>query len=252
MQEIHKRIKFVELQSLTADKLSIGSFGAAGSGKTELIATMPGPIGVVALDRKTRRTLAKANEKYNKKIYFPEDDFVRHGKPMELALMKPEAAMEYYTNHCAKIQDAIYTFAERKDIRSIAIDSGTQLVEDFLFKHFGRSQRIMPRDRGPLNQDMRDVLNSLQDKHVIITHQASEIWRNDKPTGKFDWSGWNKLDYYCNVIVEHKYDEKSGQFSLTIRLCQDRPDLIGETILFDEDITFEMLATTIYPDANWS
>lgn len=246
---VHQRPKFVELTDVSPDKLSIANYGEAGTGKTELIATMPDPIGVIPLDRKTRRTLARAKEKYGKRIFFPEQDFVRHAKPMELAMMKPEEAITYYTRHLNAIKDAIFTFAERKDIQSIAIDSGTQLWEDILFAHFGRAQRIMPRDRGAVNQDMKDILNSLQDKHLMITHQATEVWKNDKPTGKFEWAGFSKLDYYVNVIVEHTY--KAGEFGLTVRLCQDRPDLIGEKILTDEAINFEMLATTIYPDGDW-
>ena len=257
MREVHQRSKFVELTSGVPDKLAVGSFGHAGSGKTELIASALtlGNVGVVPLDRKTRRTLAKAQEKYAKyghKIFFPPEDFIRHMKPMELALLKPEAAMEYYAKHVAKIQDAIFSLAERADIAVIGIDSGTQLWEDIMFKHFGRAQRIMPRDRGPANQDMRDILNSCQDKHLIITHQANEIWRNDKPTGKFDWGGWSKLDYYTNVIVEHTYEERNGKYGLTVRLCQDRPDLIGDEILQGEDITFEMLGSMIYPEQEWS
>lgn len=257
MREVHQRAKFVEVQSLVSDKLAIGSYGLAGAGKTKLIASglSVGNVGVVPLDRKTRRTLAKEYEKYahyGNKLYFPPEDFIRHAKPMELSMMKPEESMIYYGKHFAAIQDAAFTLAERKDIAVIGIDSGTQLWEDIMFKHYGRNQRILPRDRGAANQDMRDFLNSLQDKHLIVTHQAAEVWKNDRPTGKFDWAGFSKLDYYCNVIVEHTYDEKAAQYGLTVRLCQDRPDLIGEEILTGEDITFEMLANTIYPEGDWS
>jgi hypothetical protein len=242
----HARAQFVEVSEVPSDKLAIGSFGEAGSGKTLLGTSMPPPIGVIPLDRKTRRTIARANEKLGKKIYFPKEDFIRHAKPMEVALMKPEQAMEFYTKHLTAIKDAIFSFAERKDIASVMIDSGTQLWEDIEFAHFGRAQRIMPRDRGPANQEMRDILNALQEKNLLITHQAKEIWRNDKPTGRFEWAGWSKLDYYVNVIIEQTYANK--EFGLTVKMCQDAPELIGEKLLVDDLITFDNLAINIYPE----
>lgn len=244
----HARVQFVEVAEVPSDKLAVASFGEAGTGKTQLITTMPHPIGVIPLDRKTRRTIAKANESSGKKIYFPKEDFIRHAKPMEVALMKPEEAMAYYTKHLTAIKDAIFSFAERKDIVSVAIDSGTQLWEDIEFAHFGRAQRIMPRDRGPANQEMRDILNALQDKHLIITHQAKEIWRNDKPTGKFEWAGWSKLDYYVSVLIEHTGPPADKDFGLTIRQCQDAPELIGEKLLTGDMISFDNLAINIYPE----
>lgn len=257
MRETHQRAKFTELSAAEPDKLALGSFGHAGTGKTQLIgsALTVGNVGVIPLDRKTRRTLSKSLDTYaayGHKIFFPPEDFIRHAKPMELALMDEEKAKKYYTDHLARIEDALFTLAENKSIDVIAIDSGTQLWEDILFKHYGRAQRIMPRDRGPANQDMRDILNALQHKHLIITHQAAEVWRNDKPTGKYEWSGWSKMDYYCNTMVEHTYDEKKGEYGLTVRLCQDRPDLIGEQIATDEDITFATLGTMIYPDGDFA
>jgi hypothetical protein len=257
VRETHQRAKFVELSAIEPDKLAVGSYGQAGTGKTEFItsALEIGNVGVIPLDRKTRRTLSKSQEKYSSfgnKIFFPPEDFIRHAKPMELALMNEEAAKKYYSDHIARIEDALFTLAERKDIAVIAIDSGTQLWEDILFKHYGRAQRIMPRDRGPANQDMRDLLNSLQHKHLIITHQATEVWKNDKPSGKFEWSGWSKMDYYVNTIIEHTYDEKKNEYGLTVRLCQDRPDLIGEEIATDENITFATLGNMIYPDGDFA
>jgi len=259
MKELHQRTQFIDLTGTTPDKLAIGTFGPAGSGKTRLTVTMPGKTGVIPLDRKQRRTIenAAAEMKLPKgKIIFPKDDFVRLAKPMELVMMDQESAMKFYREHVNRIKDAIFTLAERKDVTSISIDPGTQLCEDVLFANYGRDQKIYPRDRGAYNSEMKQILASIQHKHVVIPFESRAIWKNDKPTDKTEWVGWSKLDYNVNVICEqlgppHTAKNPDHDFSLTIRLCQDRPDLIGETILLDENITFEMLATTIYPDGEW-
>jgi len=239
MKELHQRTQFIDLTGDTPDKLAIGTFGPAGSGKTRLTVTMPGKIGVIPLDRKQRRTIenAAAELKLKKgKIIFPKQDFVRLSKPMELAMMESEAAMKFYRD-------------------CISIDPGTQLCEDVLFANYGRDQKIYPRDRGAYNSEMKQILASIQHKQVVIPFESRPIWRNDKPTDKNEWVGWSKLDYNVNIIVEQIGPPHTAKldhdFSLTIRLCQDRPDLIGETVLLDENITFEMLATTIYPDGEW-
>lgn len=244
----HKRVEFEALTSAPPDKLAIASFGDAGVGKTHFICTLPDPIGVIALDRKTRPRLLAVNRQYRKQLLFPKQDFIRHDQPLKVSQMSLEDSMKYYGDHLSRTLDAIYTLAENRDVQSIAIDSATQLWEDILFKHFGRAFRIMPRDRGPANADMRDVLNSCSHKHLVMTHQSSEIWKNDKPTGRFTLSGWSKIDYYANVIIEQTYNEREEQFALTVRLAQDRPDLIGQTLLYDADISFDMLSALLYTD----
>jgi hypothetical protein len=255
----HSRVEFVALTGTTPDRLAIAGFGRAGTGKSRFSLTMPGKVGVIPLDRKTRRTLERAADEMGVskgKIVMPKQDFVRLESPMKLAMMSNDAAMAFYREHVNKVKDAIWTLAEKADVDSIVIDTGTQLSEDVLFANYGRDQKIMPRDRGTYNSEMKQLLASLQHKHIFITHEAKSIWKNEKPTDKDEWTGWSKLEYNTNVILEFtgppKTDKEKYRFGCTVRLCQDRPDLIGETILTDEDISFEMLATTIYPDGEWA
>lgn len=259
MKELHARTQFVELTGTSPDKLAIANFGGAGSGKTRLIATMPGKIGYVPLDRKSRRTMerAAAEMKLKKgKVLFPKEDFVRLAKPMQLAMMKPEEQMVFYREHVNRIKDALFTLAEKPDIDCIGLDTGTQLTEDVLFANYGRDQKIYPRDRGAFNSEMKAIFAAISNKHVIVPHEARAIWKHDKPTDKNEWVGWSKLDYNCNVIIEHvgppETLPKDYVFGATVRLCQDRPDLIGEMPWKDEDISFELIATTIFPDGDWA
>jgi hypothetical protein len=123
-----------------------------------------------------------------------------------------------------------------------------------LFANYGRDQKIMPRDRGTYNSEMKQLLASIQHKHVFLAHEAKEIWKNDKPTDRWQPSGWSKLEYNTNVMLEFTGppDTKKEEhtFSVTVRLCQDRHELIGEVIT-DEDIGFAYIATLIYPDGEW-
>lgn len=251
----HTRTVFEDLRGNSLDKLAIASFGPSGSGKTRMIATMPGKIGVIPLDRKSKRTIERVAAERNLpkgKIIFPKDDLVRLGKPMTLMLMDNDGAMKFYRDHVNKVKDAIFTLAEDPTIDSIAIDSGTQLSEDVLFANYGRDQKIMPRDRGTYNSELKQIFVAMQGKQVLVTHEARAIWVNDKPTNKQEPTGWSKLEYNVNMIIEHTGPPDTAEFQLIVRLCQDKPEFIGETILRGEEIDFPSLANIVYPDGDWA
>ena len=254
------------------DKVAIALFGKEGSGKTRFCCTAPDPIGFIPLDRKTRRTVNSINKELGKQIYMPDDDFVRVSNPMKLATLKDSCgssmptkspgghlccAKHYYRQHVNAVKQAAFTLYEHPSIRTIIIDTGTQLWEDMLFAEFGRSQRIMPRDRGAVNQEMIDLLNCLSGKNLIITHKAKEVWKNDHPTGKFEVAGFPHIGYHVNAMVEMAVDAKKkaedqGRFNLNVHLCQSNPDIQGPNgtgLLQDDAISFPMLALAMFPDS---
>ena len=275
------RIPIVEESQTQAHaKLAIATFGGPGSGKTRFCLTAPagkrpkGGIGIIPLERKTKPTFQEENKKFQKRLYWPGAETVRHDNPMKIVSMKgncknevtitntPQAPacceIHYYKWHRMRILASYYSMAENPDIETIVIDSGSQLKEDLLMAHYGRTQKIMARERGEFNQDWKDILNSCQHKHLIITHHPSEVWRNDKPTGKFTWDGYNKIGHQTNLIIEQRYDPSSKVWSMECVMCQHRPDLIGSPLpdpeLFsDQDndsLTFQNVALSVYPDAD--
>ncbi|HEX6825451.1 MAG TPA: AAA family ATPase [Nitrospiraceae bacterium] len=240
------------------DKLAMAVYGLQGSGKTKLAITAPDPIGFVALDRKARKTVERISKELGKTVFMPKEDFIRVGNPMELATMKVEQAKIVYRRHVDSIKMACFKLYKHPQVRTIVLDTGSQLWEDMLFAHFGRNDRIMPRDRGAVNQEMIDLLNALSGKHLIITHKAKEVWRNDKPTGRFEIAGFPHIGYHVNSMIELKCDSKKeegddGRFTLDMILCQDNPAIQGpggKNLLSDDMISFQNLAQLIYPDAD--
>lgn len=270
MKEIPNPIKFVELTNADPDAMSVASFGQQGAGKSRFAATYPSPIGVIALDRKTRATIGKAAKEFGKKVIMPEDDFIRTGNPMQLAMLpddcgksfKPKfgsampecCSIHFYRWHINRIKQAAFQLVElpKSKCKSIIIDTGSQFSEDALYANYGRSQKIMPRDRGAYNQEMIDFLNSLEGKHTLITHKAKAIWKNEQPTGDFARKGFGEMGYHCNVEIEHyrgKKKDKAGwlPFYIDIGQCQANPALVGdEKVLEDDAITFQNLACLVF------
>lgn len=263
-----KTIKIEGFQRLTgsAKKLVIATFGIHGAGKTRFGITAPDPIGVIPTNRKTRATAEEMQKELGKVVFMPEKDFIRHANPMELMAMEDKAAKTYYAKHVDSVMRAAYTLAQHPDVQTIVIDDFSQLCEDVLFKHYGRTWRIMPRDRGPFNQDIIDLINAISSKHVILPHKQSEIWTGGdegKPTGKFKAKGFGEIGYHCSVVVEMKKNPNwsengnhSGppwKWSMDIKDCQANPELEGpqgKDLLQDDMINFTQLACAIYPDAD--
>ena len=270
---IEKQIKIEgftsNLRSTEDLNLVIGSFGIQGAGKTRFWTTCPDPIGVIPTNRKTRRTAIDQAELTGKQIFMPEEDFIRHGNPVELAMLDDKKTREYYAKHVENMLKAAYRLAAHPDIRTIVVDDFSQFCEDVLFKHYGRTWRIMPRDRGPYNQDIIDFINGVSAKNVVLTHKSAEIWENKTnakgeetgtPTGKFKQKGFGDLGYHCNVVIEMKknpaWDQNGNgkipwKYSIDIRDCQSRPELEGpqgKDLLTDEFITFGNLAMEIFPN----
>lgn len=241
------------------DALALAIFGEQGSGKTRFACTAPDPIGFIPLDRKTRKTVERWMKEFDKKIIMPKADFIRVGNAMQLAKMDEREAKKHYRQHVDAIKEAAFRMYDIPEVRTVVIDTGTQLWEDMLFAEYGRSQRIMPRDRGPANQEMIDFLNFMSGKHLILTHKAQEIWKNDKPTGKNRLQGFPHLGYHVNVIAELQNNptktlNDSGCFIMNVSMCQDNPEIQGpngKELLLDEEINFQMLAMKIYPESEW-
>lgn len=245
------------------DKLAVAVFGQQGSGKTRFACTAPDPIGFIPLDRKARKTVDKIGAELGKIIIMPDKDFIRTGNPVALASYSVDQAKKYYRQHLDSIKKAAFALYDHPQVETIVIDTGSQLWEDILFAEFGRSQRIMPRDRGSVNQEMIDLLNALSGKNLVITHKAGAVWRNDQPTGNDEAKGFPHLGYHVNLLIEMGIDHKKkpvkdkdgeltgweeGRFYLNVDMCQDNPNIqgpAGDKLLVDDMINWDNLASFV-------
>lgn len=270
---LHSPIPGFTTDTTPDDRIALSVFGPPGSGKTRFSVSAPGPIGFIPLDRKSRKTVDMVKAELGAEVYMPKRDLVTPINPMKLAMMASECtnktllidtkkpcpmccAKHYHRWQVNLIKEAVYQLHDHPDIQTIVIDSGTAFYEDLMFATFGRAERIMQRDRGPINREMRDFYASLASKHLIVIHEAREIYKNDKGTGKFEASGWNKTGYNVNAEVELGIDdtkaEGDSRFFMNVKRCQSNPGIQGPSglgLLTDDQITFPYLAMAIYPDS---
>jgi hypothetical protein len=277
------------------EPLVVSCFGGEGSGKSRLGGTAPGKVGMIPLERKTRQSLLKAAADCGTSVVSPDLDLIRAGNPMLVANLPPQCQTEskgdtpaqvakrmsqisrdmdlddeqpmccqqhYSRWHANRVKSVAFRMADMEDVASIYIDFG-QMVEDLLFANYGRTDSIMPLDRKSMNQEVKDFLNAINHKHLILSHHATEIWKDNKPTKhRKPASSFSKIGHYTSVLVEMVRDveneigsglsgppdiQEPGRWTLYVRDSQANPACIGDSLV-DEDISFSRLGMLVYPD----
>ena len=297
----------LKLEELTAEPASaytppliVSTHADEGRGKSRLLGTMPGDIGVIFTERKSRDTVLATAREYGRRVIGPHIDLVRTGNPMQIALLPdacitldtlrgtPECsgnvkdedivkyaerkmdevskripldgaqpmccARHYYRWFVNRVKSVAFRMAEMPNIRSIGIDTFGQLCDDFLFACYGRNDRIIPLERRSYNQEVRDFLNAIACKNLLLTHHTATIWENNKPTGKTKpMNAFSKLGHYTSVAVKQDRQEVGTglRYTLSVLDCPANTALIGKReLLVNEDVDFFHLAMEVYPRAD--
>jgi len=251
---------FRPLAASMAPVLSLCTCARERKGKTQFSLTAPGPIGFVALDRNAENVAIKAQQ-LGKTLHFADFTKGKYAAPM---LSKPDA--NFHKNRWKAINDTLLSLAEAPDIRSIVIDTGTQLYEDIRMALLGKLTQVMPHQYGQVNDELRSLIQKLNTsgKHLIVTHKYDKEYKNDKWDGKsYERKGWKDMAYQCQINLRHecemvKEDREEQvelgrtvrpQFCTVIEDCNQNPLLKGLE-LYDDESTFFELATRVYPDAD--
>lgn len=256
-----KRIEFEPLVTGAPDKLFIGVFGKAGTGKTRLMATAPG-LGVVPLQRKVRPTVEQVmKELYpNRKVWWPKDadQFYKYKNPMEMSLMGAEESKKFYRDLVDKVKCAYWSLLDIPEVQTIGIDSGYTLYQMIVAAHYGRVSKFSELRIAwePPNTEMRTLLESLQTKHIVFTTESKEAWvGSGKAAIALGWdepSGYKQLGYECNTLIETKYSVADG-FWWDVKMCQDRAALMGDAgkqLLMGDMCEFKFLAKELRPGSD--
>ena len=247
-----KRIEFEPLVIGQPDKLFLGVFGRAGTGKTRLMATAPG-LGVIPLQRKTRPTVEQVlRDLYpQRKVYWPKnaDEFYRYKNPMEMAMMDIAESRAFYRALVDKIKFACWSLLDMPEVQTIGIDSGYTLYQMIVSAHYGRSTKFSAEKVAwePPNTEMRMLLESLQTKHIVFTTESKEAYVGKVGQGFDVPSGYQSIGYEANVLLETQFTVADG-FWWDVRMCQDKAEMQGQTkVLMGDLCEFKYLAALLRP-----
>ena len=218
-------------------RLVMSIAGLEKQGKTHFALTAPGDIAFFNLDSRIEGVIHKfTGDKtiHVVDINVPED---------------PVAAKTQWE----KFTKAYMVCLQDKAIRTIIIDTATELWELLRMFRFGKLTQIMPMQYGPVNAEFRAIIRkpySLGSTNVIFLHKMKKEYINNNPTGEYERAGFNDMGFIVQVNAQVYRDEgKDGEFHIYIKDSGQNPEIAGEDlpgVLCD----FPTVASLVLPDTN--
>lgn len=254
------------------DKPSFNIYGAESSGKTRFAATSPGPIALLQLDKKSRRTFHEITSELGTDVIVNEKPFMSDKDAIAMALADGDSDPKVlalikttYTDVVKRVLETAMMYAGHPDIQTVVIDTCSQLFEWILMSYFGRRNQISPISRSGPNQDLIDLINALRSRNLVLIHRAREIWKStgqyDKqgnaikePSGKFESDGYRHVGGFVTATIELtnkriKTDDLSAKFRAKIITSQSNCLMEGQDLhdygISGEEITWNNIITIL-------
>jgi hypothetical protein len=110
---------------------------------------------------------------------------------------------------------------------------------------------------------VRDFLNAISHKNLVLTHHSATVWVENKPTNRTKpANSFSKIGHYTSVAVcqtknrNPRRDPATGElmdpvYKLQVMDCTANAPLSGMYELTDENVTFSNLAMAVYPDSEF-
>jgi hypothetical protein len=258
------------------DVLIIAGWGTEHTGKSRFGVTGGGDgiAGIIPTDRKTRHSVRKTAEEFNKRILIPKEDFVRESikgvrvgwsteekNDAEIEKITKESKL-LYRKFVNQVKETAWALYDHNEVDVIQIDSFTHFYLDMTFAHYGRLGHVVKRIGTKLFKSMdeakketADFIDSISGKHLILMNQNTPEYVNNVATGNDIWKGYPDLGFKCNLQIEMTVNKKfnpaksddpnlNWHWGLSIIRSLHKPELEGEAgrnILTDEMISFENL-----------
>lgn len=208
--------------------------GRRGKGKSHFALTAPGPIALFDLDVGLDGVVQK----------FLDDKVVMVNR-FEVPYTKEAAEAErdrFYAAWSAAIR--------ARDIRTIIVDTETELWELYRMAEYGALSGVMPYQYTAVNvrcaRLFKETLTVGLDKNFIFLRHLKTVYVNDKKTDRMEPAGFGGLEKIVQVVGEIWRDipEEGGEWHVTIDKCRLNPEVDGET--YDGDMaSFPWLATFV-------
>ncbi|KKL57937.1 hypothetical protein LCGC14_2230450 [marine sediment metagenome] len=215
-------------------RLILSLCGLEKQGKTHFGLTAPGDIMYFNLDNRMEGVIDKFSQE--KTISVVDISFSDN----------QDKAIEEWDKYMTVYNLAL---ADPK-IRTIIVDTATELWELLRFARFGRSSNVSFL-YAPLNAEFAKMIRQpSKNTNVIFLHKMKPVYLNDKRTGDYERAGFGNMGFTVQVNAQIWRDEEGDRdFHCYIKDSGQNSDAAGEDLV-GPLCNFPMLATTILPDTD--
>lgn len=235
----------------TMRRMIISVAGQEKQGKTRFGLTAPGPIALFNLDIGLEGVIDQFVDK--KEIQVADFNYRDATKPSEWEEM------------WERMKKAYYTALSSPRIRSLVVDTASELWELVRLARFGKLDRVQPYHYGPVNAEFRDLIRKSYDsnKNVILLHKMKREYIDDKATGNYERSGFGDTPYLVQAnlltwritgmdrLTGGKREDGYTGFGITVVDCRQQAELAA-TELLEPMNSFPFFASQVYPDTEIS
>lgn len=191
-----------------------------------------------------------------------QDEMQRLSALIKLDSARPSCCQRHYFRwHVQRVKSVAFRMADDPSIRTIVIDTFGALVDDISYANYGITGVIDPKEFGfapreDMNKEVREFLNCISHKNLVLTHHSSDVWKDGKPTNQTKpMSAFSKIGHYTSVMLEQVRNDKvagdgAGRYVCRVKDCQANASIIGLDLLMDEDVSFATLAQQVYPESD--
>lgn len=267
-------------------RLMIGTEGESESGKTEFMASAPGPGVVVCIDRGHEAMLENPNPPSTRRNDYA---YVPLQIPVQQSALGDKA---HWVEAWRSFRSIVYKALDNPDCKTVGIDTDSASWELQQLAEFGRTRSIMPLMTVDVKAARRAFITRCYDsgKNIIGSNMLKDEWvdvldedgnpkiddkgkKEQQTSGRRKRQGFPDQDYLWQIQLRHmskpgelirvggktitlrdKVIEIGGkmvkgptEYGIKILKCKVRSDVVGEE-LWGEDCNFAGLVQLIYPD----
>jgi AAA domain len=244
-------VGFVEyIEEEPKPRMIVATMSQEKRGKTHFAMTAPGPIAYINIDKGEEGVLNKFKKK-GKRILYKEIPKPKRG-------LKGDAAKAAYTEAFEEIKEALEVAIDNPSIKTVVVDTATELWEYLRLARHGKLTQIMPHQYTDINAEFRELIRTLFDsnKNAILIHKVKKEYKEGKDgkanfTGRYEFAGFSEMRFLAQVVVEHRrYENEEGPgvtFGIKVLDSRLEPDCIGLE-LDGPSCNFTDLAISHFPD----
>lgn len=257
---------FVDPVQTTVPRVSVCTTAGEKLGKTHWALSAPGPIAVISTDTGTRAVVEKWISEYGKDIKL----FQLTAATALLEAKRGDAGVGEWL----RAEEAIYAVVEDKRIRTLVVDTATEVWELCRLAYFGKLAQVKPHHYAAPNNRFRVLLKYVYDTRLDLNavwiHKHKKEYKasgkgNDESnwTGKYERSGMADVPFLTDVVAEHykrlERDEANLShlfFGLRVLDSRLKPEYVVGTELETEvgvaggsdQCNFATLAQAVWPE----
>lgn len=228
-------------------------------GKTHFsLETVPGHVAVISFDTGTKSVLEGMRQRQPHKRYH-----LLQFKPPKSMVAKGEMTQQDAIEEWDRLKAALRAVFADKSIRSLAIDTASEMWELCRLAILGKLEKIPPLKYVEANNEFREWIKEISDDipglNLILAHKvkpeyaASANGMGNK-TGKFERQGMGDVPFLSDVNGENiKWEDPTGaqpgaKFGFKVYNSRLNAGAVGGLIIWNDQCTFETLGMYCFPE----